>query len=71
MTQEKLLKENISLKMKRVDLLPLIVMAFFSIEMALFVVFVIKSPIILIAYIPLVVCIFILIILHLKKGEVE
>ena len=59
------------MRKRLIDLLPLVVMAFFSIEMILFVVFVLKLPYLLVAYIPLVSCIFILIILYLRKKEVD
>lgn len=54
-----------------IDLIPLFVMAFFTIEMTLIVLIILNNPLILLAYIPLYACIIFLIIIHRRKEKAE
>ncbi|MDD1778820.1 MAG: hypothetical protein LUQ65_11715 [Candidatus Helarchaeota archaeon] len=59
------------MKRKLIDMLPLLVMSFFTGEMVLFVLFVLNLPYLLIAYIPLFACIVLLIILYFRRKEAD
>ncbi len=52
-----------------IGLIPLFVMAFFTIEMTFIVLFILDDPAILFAYIPIYTCIFFLAMFHKKKKR--
>ena len=54
-----------------IELIPLFVMAFFTIEMTFIVLIILKDPILLLAYIPIYFCIVLLIFLTRRKKEGE
>jgi hypothetical protein len=58
-------------KMKKglIDLIPLFVMAFFTIEMTFIVLFILDDPAILSAFIPIYACIIFLAMFHKKKKR--
>jgi hypothetical protein len=59
------------MKKTLIELIPLFVMAFFTVEMTLIVLVILNAPILLLAYIPIYICIAILIILKRRKKEGE
>jgi type IV secretory pathway VirB3-like protein len=59
------------MKKSLIDLIPLFVMAFFTIEMTAIVLIILNNPLILLAYIPLYICIIYLIIFRKKEKKAE
>ncbi|MHA1265312.1 MAG: hypothetical protein ACTSRS_08780 [Candidatus Helarchaeota archaeon] len=59
------------MKRKVLELLPYFVMWFFSIEMVIFVLFALKTPQLLIAYIPFFFALFLLLIIIIRRKRAD